>query len=218
MSVIVNQQWNIGWELYFSLIPGQITVYGVLLAYLQFVTSYSGSKDVISTYLGMDLMEYYLRKSLFINRRIVSSPIFFTLMILEVLYKPVITVFEGRIDPKMVNLLNFFWYLFVVCYFAVFIILLFQTSRSLLFMKNAMDVKRNRVLIYEINQKIVNKAFESNKNISQIRELEERMLFLKAGIRQDGRKDLYPEYGYWYVIFVKSIQKPEKMHISQILT
>ncbi len=47
---------------YFTVIIGQITIYGILVTFYQFVVSYNGNNELVKKYLGVNVVEYYVKK------------------------------------------------------------------------------------------------------------------------------------------------------------
>ena len=62
MTYIFNNNLNIDKATYFTVIIGQITIYGILLTFYQFVVSYQSNEKTAGTYLGNNIDEYFIKK------------------------------------------------------------------------------------------------------------------------------------------------------------
>lgn len=49
---------NIDKATFFTVVIGQITIYGILLTFYQFVADYRGSEKSVTKYLGKDIAEF----------------------------------------------------------------------------------------------------------------------------------------------------------------
>lgn len=98
-----NNQLIIDKGTYLTIVIGQITVYAILLTFYQFIVSFQGTNDrSVLKYLGINLIEYFINKKLVIYNLIISKPLFGLLFILEILYKPIISIYGNVIDRKSV--------------------------------------------------------------------------------------------------------------------
>ena len=91
---MLNNNLNIDKSTFFTVVIGQITIYGILLTFYQFVASYQGNEKSVTRYLGINITEYFVKKRIKIFNRIISKRMFGILLILEILYKPFITYME----------------------------------------------------------------------------------------------------------------------------
>ena len=67
---------------YFTVIIGQITIYGILVTFYQFVVSYNGNNELVKKYLGVNVVEYYVKKKVVVFDKFISKRIFSFLFIL----------------------------------------------------------------------------------------------------------------------------------------
>ena len=124
-----NNQLVIDKGTYLAIVIGQITVYAILLTFYQFIVSFQGTNDrSVLKYLGINLIEYFVNKRLVIYNRVISKPLFGLLFILEILYKPIISIYGKVIPDNIITVFNFIWYTYVVCFFVVFVMLFFQCT------------------------------------------------------------------------------------------
>lgn len=63
MDYICNNELNIDKATYFTVLIGQITIYGILLTFYQFVASYQGNKKAVNQYLGINIAEFFVKKN-----------------------------------------------------------------------------------------------------------------------------------------------------------
>lgn len=57
-----NNNLSIDKATFFTVIIGQITIYGILLTFYQFVASYQGGEKAATCYLGINITEYFVKK------------------------------------------------------------------------------------------------------------------------------------------------------------
>lgn len=82
---VLSNQLVIDKTTYFTILIGQITVYGIMLTFYQFVVSLQNEENFITSYLGENIAEYLNRKELKIYKRIISKKLFNVLFMLEIL-------------------------------------------------------------------------------------------------------------------------------------
>ena len=85
MDYMLNNDLNIDKATFFTVIIGQITIYGILLTFYQFVASYQGNERSVTRYLGINITEYFVKKKIKIFNSIISKKMFGILLILEIL-------------------------------------------------------------------------------------------------------------------------------------
>ena len=61
---MLNNDLNIDKATFFTVIIGQITIYGILLTFYQFVASYQGNERSVTRYLGINITEYFVKKKI----------------------------------------------------------------------------------------------------------------------------------------------------------
>ena len=113
---IINHTFVIDKSTYITVILGQITIYGILLTFYQFVASFEGTSSASRKYLGVGLTEYCMRKKVSLFRLIVSKPYFYILFLLEVLYKPVLSVCGAYLSTTLISMW-FYILLYLLFYF-----------------------------------------------------------------------------------------------------
>ena len=77
---IISNNLNIDKGTFFTIIIGEVTVFGILLAFYQFLASYKFNENSIDRYLGINVIDYYIYKYLggfnrFISNNILWVPI-----------------------------------------------------------------------------------------------------------------------------------------------
>ncbi len=136
---------------YFTVIIGQITIYGILVTFYQFVVSYNGNNELVKKYLGVNVVEYYVKKKVVVFDKFISKRIFSFLFILEILYKPVSVLLGNKIDKCIYYMLNSVWYTISVLYFIVFTIMLKEFISCTLTIKNFSNINQNICLKKDID-------------------------------------------------------------------
>lgn len=136
---------------YFTVIIGQITIYGILVTFYQFVVSYNGNNELVKKYLGVNVVEYYVKKKVVVFDKFISKRIFSFLFILEILYKPVSVLLGNKIDKCVYYMLNSIWYTISVLYFIVFTIMLKEFISCTLTIKNFSNINQNICLKKDID-------------------------------------------------------------------
>lgn len=63
---------------YFTVIIGQITIYGILVTFYQFVVSYNGNNELVKKYLGVNVVEYYVKKKVVVLINLSQKEFFFS--------------------------------------------------------------------------------------------------------------------------------------------
>ena len=63
IDYMLNNNLNIDKATFFTVIIGHITIYGILLTFYQFVAAYQGNQKAAIRYLGVNIIEYSVRKN-----------------------------------------------------------------------------------------------------------------------------------------------------------
>ena len=152
----MNNNLSVDKSTYLTVIFGQITMYGILLTFYQFVADKSDGKK---TYLGCNLNECYIKKNVvFLN--IVQGKIFTIILILEILYKPLVIVYGYLFNEELINIINFAWFTVVVCYLLLFVIIFVQSAKAILMINAVSDIETNSQLISNINKEFLKKTMK----------------------------------------------------------
>ena len=157
LDYIFNNQLWVDKSTYITVVIGQISTYSIMLAFYQFIVSFSSDAKVV--YLGYSLKEYLVYKHVK-AQKIVKSKWFMALLILEVLYKPIINVYRGKIcaiipfGTKLISCMNFLWYAFVVAFFLIFAIMLYQCTKCMFSFRYAFNAEGLWQITRDINNKI----------------------------------------------------------------
>lgn len=70
---IFNSELTVDKNTFFTVIIGQIAMYGILLTFYQFVASYNESKEIATNYLGRNIIDYFIAKNMKIFNPIMSK-------------------------------------------------------------------------------------------------------------------------------------------------
>lgn len=217
IDYITNNQLQIDKATYLVIVIGQITVYGILLTFYQFVASFQGNQNSMTKYLGVNLTEYYVKRKLLIYNKIISKPWFFAFFVVEVLYKPILNIYGKCISENQIHIMNFLWYTYVILYFVMFIILFGQCTKSIFILKELLDYKRNGTTIRNINKEFMTKTLRERLTIKSIELLRNDVKYLKEAIKVDNNPELQNKYNSLiFQIFNLYINNKEK-EITKII-
>lgn len=207
---MLNNDLNIDKATFFTVIIGQITIYGILLTFYQFVASYQGGEKAATRYLGINITEYFVKRNISVFNNIVSRKIFGAIFVLEILYKPFITIYGDMLPIEMLRVMNFTWFFFVIFYFVVFVFLFFQCTKSILMIKLCSDVKTNGYLIRDINNMFLKKTSKERRDKNAIELLEQDLIYLHEAIKLDDNPELQGRYNQLiYSIFSKYVKRKQ---------
>lgn len=213
---MLNNDLNIDKATFFTVIIGQITIYGILLTFYQFVAAYQGNEKAAIRYLGINITEYFVKKNISAFNNIVSRKIFGAIFVMEILYKPFITIYGDMLLAETICVMNFFWFLFVIFYFVVFVFLFFQCTRSILMIKLCSDVKTNGYLIRDINKVFLKKTVKERISQNAIELLGQDFAYLRDAIQVDDNTELQGRYNHLiHLIFTGYIER-KQYEISNI--
>lgn len=216
IDYILNNNLNIDKSLFFTIVIGQISIYGILLTFYQFVASFQGNRKAAVTYLGTSLNEYFVKQTVSSFNKIVSKKWFGLLFVLEILYRPFITVYEHVFSRSTVSIMNSIWFVFVVVYFLLFILIFFQCTESISQIKFCSNVKTNGYLIRDINRNFLKKTIKERRSELAVELLQGDLRNLYGGIQIDDNPEL--QYGYndlIYAIFAEYMEQ-KKSEILRI--
>jgi len=124
LSFVWENELQLDKAVYFTVIIGQLTIFGIFLTFMQFVASLNGDRN-IQTYLGQDLKHFYIMKKLKFYQMI-KSRWFLCLLMLSILLKPFLTLFQSMINTEVIRVLLFNWYVFSVIYLLLFVYSFFE--------------------------------------------------------------------------------------------
>lgn len=207
MDYMLNNNLNIDKATFFTVIIGQITIYGILLTFYQFVAAYQGNEKAAIRYLGINITEYFVKRNISVFNNIVSRKVFGAIFVLEILYKPFITVYGDMLLTETICVMNFIWFLFVIFYFVVFVILFFQCTRSILMIKLCSDVKTNGYLIRDMNKVFLKKTVKERISQNAIELLGQDFAYLRDAIQVDDNTELQGRYNH--LMFTDYIERKQ---------
>lgn len=187
---MLNNSLNVDRATFFTVVIGQITVYGILLTFYQFVTSYNDA----TRYLGFKCTDYLVNRNISVFNNLVSKKIYGAIFILEILYKPFITIYGDLLSVKLISVLNFTWFFFVIFYFVVFVILFFQCTKSILMIKQSSDIKTCGYLIYNINKNFLKRTIKERIEQNAIGLLFQDLGNLNKAIQTDNNSNMQEGY------------------------
>lgn len=213
LNYVVNNHLIIDKSTYLTIVIGQITVYGILLTFYQFIVSVQGTGDNSGQkYLGINLIEYYTNMEVRFFKRIISTQLFKWLFILEILYKPVIVVYGRKISDDVITICNFFWYVYVVFSFGVFGILFLKCAKCVWSLKFATDINKN--IANQINRDFMRKIFRKRKTEMFTNNME----YLGWIIKKEDEPSFYESYKRLIIDIFNVYQKRKEEEITCLLT
>lgn len=216
IDYMFNNNLSIDKATFFTVIIGQITIYGILLTFYQFVASYQGGEKVVTRYLGTNIIEYFVKKNIRIFNKIISKKMFGVLLILEILYKPFMTIYGEILGASTVSTINFIWFLFAIGYFILFVILLIQCTKSILMIKMSSDAKRNAHIISEINKEFLKRKRTERLSKKSIDLLRQDLVNLHDAIQEDDNTELQGKYNDLVSLIFTGYIKGKENEIFQI--
>ena len=116
------------------------------------------------------------------------------LFVLEILYKPFVTIFGNVITIKLISVLNFVWFAFVIIYFILFVLIFFQCSKVILYIRIPSDAKKNGYLIEEINKDVFRKTIVDRIKYRDVDLLYRDFKYLRCAIQDDNNDELQYRY------------------------
>lgn len=179
---------------FFTLVIGQITIYGILLTFYQFVVSYHENKNVADRYLGVNITEYFVKMKVSIFDKIVSKKYFIAIFLLEIIYIPFITIYKNMIPLKVISIMNFIWFAIVIVYFAIFIMLFSQCTKTLMMLKMSSDAKTNDYIVRKINKNFLKKSIGKRRKYNKVELLQQDFMCLHNQIQIDNNNQLQERY------------------------
>lgn len=145
----INKMFNVIMENYISLLVGQITIFGIVLASFQFLCDHQKNDQRSNFYLGYNIFELELKDNVTILS-LVKSKLFLVLILFEIISLPAIRVIY--VTPKIVvNTMIIIDIIAIMLYFGVMFLLLFQIAKYVL----GMNKTRNMISI-----RVVTKVYE----------------------------------------------------------
>lgn len=194
IEYMFNNKLNVDKTTFFTVIIGQLTIYGILLTFYQFVAAYQVNKKAAIRYLGINITEYLVKNNTSVFNHIVSKKVFGAIFIMEILYKPFITIYGDMLLEETICVMNFLWFLFAIFYFVVFIILFFQCTRSILIIELYSEMKGTKYLIRDINKVFLKKTMKNRISQNAIGVLGRYFAYLREVIQVDDNTEFQVGY------------------------
>jgi hypothetical protein len=143
---------------YITVIMGQLTIYGILLTFYQFIASFQYTdKKSAKQYLGYRITEYYANKKIWIYR-IVQSKVFVFIFFVEILVIPFMNIWGIYISKQIKSVIYFGWYTYIVIFFLIFLLLFLQSMAMIFRLKSVSNIMQNKWLIKKINRDFLKKS------------------------------------------------------------
>ena len=216
IDCMLNNNLSIDKATFFTVIIGQITIYGILLTFYQFVASYQGGEKAATRYLGINITEHFVKKKIKIFNKIISKKMFGVLLILEILYKPIMTIYGDTLGASSISIINFGWFSFAIGYFILFVVLFIQCTKSILMIKMSSDIKRNGYIISEINKEFLKKTMKERISKNSIDLLRRDFVNLHDAIQEDENTELQGRYNQLILLIFTDYIGWKQYEISNI--
>lgn len=216
IDCMLNNNLSIDKATFFTVIIGQITIYGILLTFYQFVASYQGGEKAATRYLGINITEHFVKKKIKIFNKIISKKMFGVLLILEILYKPIMTIYGDTLGASSISIINFGWFLFAIGYFILFVMLFIQCTKSILMIKMSSDIKRNGYIISEINKEFLKKTMKERISKNSIDLLRRDFVNLHDAIQEDENTESQGRYNQLILLIFTDYIGGKQYEISNI--
>ena len=216
VDYIFNNNLNIDKTTFLTIIIGQITIYGILLTFFQFVVSYQENKREVAQYLGRNLTSYFIKKNIFLIDNLLYKNYFKIIVVLEVLYKPFITIFYNILPIKLISFMNFIWFVFVIVYFLIFIVIFFQCAKCILGINMVSDKEVIKLLINDINRKVLKEISKNKNNSKKIDVLHQNFIVLGRYMKSDHNYELQEEYNELIIDILNNYIEQKDHEISEI--
>lgn len=210
IDFIFDNNLSIDKATFFAIIIGQITIYGTLMVFYQFVKSYSRNGDVVLTYLGVDIEKYFMKKNLGVFANIKTRIIIAVILILEILYKPFIVIYGEKCSNEIISIINFIWFLFVIILFIGSVFLLLGCIAGTQKIGEYFEGKTNEEMINDINKKFLKRKIKECIIHTPHELLCEDLNCLKAAIKVDNNSGFQERYnkliGIIFNTYIKKVK------------
>ena len=213
---IFNSELTVDKNTFFTVIIGQIAMYGILLTFYQFVASYNESKEIATNYLGRNIIDYFIAKNMKIFNPIMSKEFLCIFFILEIMYKPVLKICEKWIYSQIISVLNFLWFGFVILYFITFVIIFSQCAKSIVNIKMCSDTITYEYVIRDINKNFLKKSLRDRVIYTNIEMLLDDFDQLSMAIQIDNNSKLQKYYNYLIQEIFADYIKQKQHEISAV--
>lgn len=207
IKYISDLQLTIDRGTYLTVIIGLLTVYAVALAFYQFTASFHGGIGTrAGSYLGINLVEYHMKKGLGICSTVISSRLFWVFFAAEVLYKPTESIFWEYFSEKtvLVFVLNFAWYVYCILFFLFFVYFFSRCTRSVMALKTFTGYVNTEGISWGESAAIagINKKIAKKLDKKSIGQLEDRVDWIIKGIESTD-----PKYTLSYIRLIQSLMR-----------
>lgn len=180
-------------EIYFMIVIGQLTALPIILNFYQNIMSTENTKKKIELkYMGKNLIDYELSKRLGFLQRAFSSRIFGIAFGFEIIYKPLIFVFDELFSETIVSALNSVWYMIVISIFIFLGMFLFSCTACVLSIRKLFNDIDSSQIIQELNKKYVRSVFRYRFDKERVNIVSQSVNHIENWISEDSlRIDKY---------------------------
>lgn len=194
IDFIFDNNLSIDQATFFAIIIGQITIYGTLMVFYQFVKSYSRNEGVVRTYLGVDIEKYFMKKHLGVFANIKTRIIIAVILILEILCKPFVVIYGEKCSNETISIINFIWFSFVIILFIGSVFLLLGCIAGTQRIGEYFKGKTNEEIINDINKNFLKKKIKERITLTSYKLLCKDLNYLKVAIKADNNSDFQEGY------------------------
>ena len=191
LTMITSGQLQIDKGTYFTVIISQLTIYGILLTFIQFLAAANfKGQNITDEYMGKEVKNYYLYQKLKVFKIINGRP-FYLLWAVFILLKPALWIFGGRISETGKAVSMFIWYLGAVLYMILFAYIFVEFARISMTLKRAGRISTWNWTFDQIDKDFLKKKRKGNKSAALKEALEELAFYQKS----DNNEYLKERYG-----------------------
>lgn len=112
--------------------------------------------------------------------------------------------------------MNFIWFVFVIVYFLIFIVIFFQCAKCILGINMISDKEVIKLLINDINRKVLKKISKNKNNPKKINILHQNFVVLGRYIKSDHNYELQEEYNELIIEILNNYIEQKDYEISEI--
>lgn len=195
---------------YFTVILGILTIYGIALAFYQYVESHNVNKEC---YLGENIISACMKYETSVINNIISNDLFKLGCLFEILYKPFIIVYKDILTISVIQILTFVWYAFALFCLVVFFLLFFRSARCILNLTSHYNFETYKSIVFQINHDFLRKMKNRRTREFDFVSLENSFYKLNKFIDQDENKKSPNKYNELIeIIFISySMYKEDKV-------
>ncbi|WP_027207187.1 hypothetical protein [Butyrivibrio fibrisolvens] len=194
-NFVINNNISIDKSVYITLLVGELTISAIYLSFCQFIFG-AGDKNEVP-FLGNKPFEFYIRKRLDKETKVIRCPFFKLLIAYQIIYKPIVAIYGSDMPKVFLSIMNFAWVTSVVVFFGFFVHLVLKCIVFTYSARGLFD-KRSKWLYREMRKDFVKNHSSFAIKRKPIKQLETLCNAACEYAKSDKEKE-YKEQ-YYYVI------------------